>query len=65
MSSGINVTWFKKCPVNVSDNQSFGLAIFRTFAKIFEYFSYDIFKDCLMAFNIPDAAELANKQKIN
>jgi hypothetical protein len=50
------------CPVNITDKKSLDFAIFRTLAKIFETFSQDIIKECRIAFNIPDAAELVKNK---
>ena len=53
------------CPLNLSDKKSLDFTIFRALAKIFETFSQDIIKDCRVAFNIPVAADLVNRQKIS
>ena len=39
--------------------------IFRTLAKTFEKFSQEIIKECRLSFNIPDAADLVKKHKVN
>jgi hypothetical protein len=49
----------------VINHNSLDFAIFRTLAKIFVTFSKKIIKECRLSFNIPDAADLVKKQKVN
>jgi hypothetical protein len=53
------------CPVSASDHKSLDFTIFRTLAKIFGTFSQEIIKECRLSFNIPDAADLVKKHKVN